>query len=259
MKNRDLHQLLRAWAARHEPDAGRLQDLAARAVLSAGRQPLARAVPAVADRPSRPWWPHLLSAAAGAAAACLAMVLLGHWRQPAPPAGPASTTEAALPDLNAPGQTEAVLLYKPIDELFGGRLLWLVESDRDIRLGLPENGAPAPRSAGVVVVRTVVLTRSGPGGAWRRLWEVTAAARAEEPLDTTLEDARVALWAYPLPDGGVAVDSALELQQPVALSVNASNVFLSAKPLRVLSLQTETAEYQVLQVVWQVSAEQGGA
>lgn len=260
MKNTDLTHLLRSWAARHEPDAARSQDIAARAVLSAGRTPLALLPPGTAERPAHPWWPHLLSATAGAAAACLAMALLGHWRPAAaPPVAPVAPAAAPLPDLGGPAPAEWAELYQPIDELFSGRLLWLVESDRDIRLGLPENGPPPGPPGSLVVVRTVVLSRTGPGTPWRRVWEVTAAARAEQSVDAPLEDARLALWAYPLPDGGVAVDSALELRHPIALNLNASNVFLSANPVRVLSMQTETAEVQVLQMVSVAPREAGGA
>jgi hypothetical protein len=259
MKNRDLTQLLRDWAARHEPDPIRMQDLTANALRAASGPPLAREAAGVADGPAPRWWPHLVSGLAGAAAACLVMALFGHGREPAPVAAAAPAAEAALPELSAPGQAEAILVYRPIDELFSGQLLWLVESDKDIRLGLPDDGAPSSQPGGLVVVRTVVLTRRGSDTAWRRVWEVTAAARAEQPVDTTLENARFTLWTYPLPDGGVVVDSALELRHPVTLNINASNIFLSAKPIRILSMQTETAEYQVLQMVRQVATEQGGA
>jgi len=165
---------------------------------------------------------------------------------------------ALLPDLGAPPQAEYAQLYHPIDELFSGWLLWLVESDRDIRLGLSGNGGAQGQPGSLVVVRTVVLSRTGPDAPWRRIWEVTAAARAEQPVDAPLQDAPLALWAFPLPDGGVAVDSALELRHPIALNINASNVFLSTKPVRVRSMQTSTAEVQVLQMVSQAPAENRG-
>lgn len=251
MRKTPLDQLLRTWADAHRATSETHDDLTRRVTTQVRRQPLMCLPQRSAARRASAWLRPLACALAGAA---VTLVSLLYWR--GPPIGPPTSAPAS----SVPGLPLAVRQLPPdgpgglartVNELFCDRLLWLVETDTDVKLGLATNGHPAElTTSSMVVVRMLVLSKAPSDTEWRRAWEANVVTRPEQIVDTILDgesQSRLALWAYAMEDGAIAVDSKLKLHEPVSVSVDTSRVFISGKPARVFSMQTETEEFQVYQ------------
>lgn len=260
MKQTPLDNLLQDWANRQQCRDEHTQELADAVVRQAREQALLRlrsSAPATL-RPSLLW--RLGYVACGAALACLVFAVprvfhVGSGQDDATAQAPASA--------QLQWSTEDEALFLSLDQFFCGRLSWVVETDADIRLGLPESEPdPSDVAQPTVLVRLVVLSRAFHEQDWRRVWGVEIATRSETVVETTTDGVRasqLALWAYALADGAVAVDCDMELRSPVTIAVKCSDVFVSGKPKCVVSMQTDQGELRVYLTAELPQSERGGA
>ena len=250
---RRLDDLLRRWAASRDPDAQRLAALRERAakVVSARDCGVCRRQPLML----------LQIAAWGFATAAVALLAVGlAWlvrgqgtqmaERPAPSAGHVRPdVPAPAPAWLAPPQVDAKReLLVELQRVFEGRVAWVAETARQIRLGL--NGDDVGGAA--LAIRLVLVQRLGDA-APRPVWAVDLISDEERlvtlPADAT-EGAELAVWTYALPDGLLAVDGDIRWPQRSELPRAAYMALLRPDvPQVVFQWQGDGVEYEVYQSV----------
>jgi hypothetical protein len=171
------------------------------------------------------------------------------------PNGPRPDVPPDVPPDAVLGQSrlaaKAVLLEE-MERVFPDQLSWVAETDGKVCVGLAERPGPRRRSEPALAVRVVVVSRRGPEDRWVPVWTVDMVTRGEEVVALTPECSgrgKVMVWAYPLPDGMIAVDASIALDDPVPLHSSFSGVCRGGVPEDVLSLRADEVEYRVYQVV----------
>ena len=247
--NQPLDNLLRDWAACHEPDEAGRRQLEAR-VLLAARQAVHDGRPAPAPAPtahrSTPGQAHhLLWFAAGMAATLL---VAGIWHFLASAHDPLTSPLSEERGLFAGRRRSMARIFRETEQLFGSNLQWVAQSGSEAELGVsetPSGGAP-------LVVRLVIVARPLDDGAWRRLWEAEVVARANATLELTpagRPDNRLTLWLHCLEGGVALVESRLRLHAPVAIEAETSEVLKFGATRKVTRVLHEGVEYLLLQTV----------
>jgi len=246
-----LDKVLRDWASRGAAEQERLDRLATDICGALRREGPSRATEAPLPQRSRSVWGKLAYAGMGAIAALVVAAVL--W------SALAIDTErhngngvGATVMLSAPEVRTNARLFQETELLFPTSLQWVTNTDREFQVGLASPGQVADVSARPVLVRVVIVARRTGGSAWRKVWGVDVVVRAEELIEVTPDSAsgnRIALWAYPLADGMIAVDSKLTFRTPVSATCTTSDVLTPGRPSQVLSLKANGAEYRVFQMV----------
>ena len=254
MKRTRLDNLLRDWAALHDPGAESVGPAAARLAAEL-RRPSARE-PTPPTAPTPLFWLRLRWAAVGAAA--VALVLTGLWliqgRAPRPD-DPELTAGAGLDQARL---LETLAVFREADRLFGPRLRWLEDSTRDVRLGIQEVPAtPDRRSGSLVVVHLTLVSRPRATTRWRADWGTTIMTRAEEWVSLSLPPRQLLLWAYPVNGNLIAVDTQMALPGAAKAASTASTIVEAGKPVHLFSVTTAETEYQLSAVALLVPG--GGA
>jgi hypothetical protein len=194
--------------------------------------------------------------ALGAAASLLTMAgyfWLSHSTQPqiARPAGnpdPLPPSFAWLQKAQIDGK--ATLLFE-MERVFAERIVWVAETDGQVKLGLTE-AKQTSQPAQPLAVRIVVVRRQTGLANDSPVWAVDLVSRGEQVVRVApdnADDARLLVWAYPLPDGLIAVDTTLELRDPVTMKASASRLHENAIPSRIHSVHVDDVEYDVYQTV----------
>ena len=250
MTQKTLDKLLEAWATRHAIGEAHRRELADRIAEELPRHRLAALDESVARRARPPLGTRLAYAALGGAAAlaiALGVALLS-------PPRPADSGDAVASELASIPHSELearARLFCEVERLFADELRWVADTDEAVRVDVrPAVGGPAP-DAVPLLIRVVVVERK-PGGTWRKLLRADILTRSEELVQAAPDptgDHRLVLWAYPLPDGNIAVDTSLRLNSLVRAGVDATNVVAPGEPIELLSLKVPEAEYRVFQVV----------
>ena len=150
-------------------------------------------------------------------------------------------------------ESKTVLLQE-MDSLFDRRLAWLAETQNQMDFALlehqPQTAADHP--ADRLAVRVVVERRPVGSSAWQLAWTVDVMSRSEEVVSVTPPVAggnELQLWAYRLPDGTIAVDSALQFSGQQPFSTQTSGLHHDDTPMKVASAVQEDTEYRVFQSV----------
>lgn len=238
--NKNLNTRLRDWAARHEPDDAHRRRLEAR-VLHAWRS----RVPPVRSQ-WREQGHHLLWFAAGAVAACIAVVFLLHG---------GGTKETPLTRLLAEEKARfaerrpaLARVFCETERLFGGRLQWIAQSGQEAELGI----ADVPDDAATLNVRLTLVARRDGTRAWRRVWVADVVARTDGLLELEPDGDpanRVALWMHALEGGGALVESRVTLANPVRFSAETSEVLPFGESRKTVRVRCGDTEYLLLQTV----------
>ncbi|OGV70430.1 MAG: hypothetical protein A3K19_12720 [Lentisphaerae bacterium RIFOXYB12_FULL_65_16] len=248
MSQHPVDKHVREWAASRQPPEEHLAELADRVAQKVRDDRFLR-VPSTPS-PAFGWHrvPRLAYLAAGIAAGILLAVPL--MRSAFERTADVSWAAASKASVTEPILLEKATLFGQYSDVFGGGVRWIAETDNDVRMGLATDHTSAEPGR-VVLVRVSVLRRGRAGGDWKAVWDTTVSTRSEESVTLNTDDGvggRLRLWVYPLPDGNIAMDSELHLDQPTCLAAATSAVMVPGKPMRVLALQTDTAEYAVVQV-----------
>jgi hypothetical protein len=244
-----LTRLLRRWAKRHAPDEAEQDLLRARLRTTVQETPFLDPESDPSALHSRHPWRPVAWASVGAAAALVAM--LAFWpaqppgRQDSPSSSDRAAALAAFPDRQL---AEKTAVLTEMERLFGGRLAWFAEVDHEIRLGV----TPEASRGAAMVVRVVVVARRGREDSWKPVWAADVVTHGEEVVELAPVQGRggkLQLWTCPLPDGTVAVDAELALNQGLALRSSSTGVQQDGTPCRTFSLRTDGVEYQVYQTI----------
>ncbi len=237
--NDTIDNLLRDWAARHEPDGDRRRRLEAR-ILRAYRSDH-RASPA------GPQWIDrghcLLWFAAGATAAFAAAVL---WRGDGTTGDPLAALLAEERSHFADRRPALARIFCETERLFGAKLQWVAQSGRGAELGVSD----LPDDAATLAVRLTLVARRDGTREWKRIWEADVVARTDGMLELAPDGNpanRVALWMHRLEGGGALVESRLMLASPVRFSAETSEVLPFGDSRNTARVRCGDTEYLLLQ------------
>jgi hypothetical protein len=227
-----LNDLLRAWRRTRELEPADADALARRVAASLAAEP--DLDPRPVDRRRRTWAWLAAAAAVVIAVAGVAVRLLS--REDV-------ASLALLPDARL---RASAAVFRGVEELFGDRCRWVVESPGDVQIGVsPADEADSPPLA----LRLVVISRPAGSSTWKVAWERTFLARSESSIDVADGDRRVCAWIYRLPDGLVAVDASLDVDLPAHIDSSESGILKPSTPRCVLELEAGGVTYRVLHAV----------
>lgn len=254
MKTKDQDQLktvLKEWAARRTPSPVQLEQLTTEITRAVHREP----VPALNPERGRilllPVWGRFAYAALGAAAALV--LLLGIFRyNPWGAAGGGGDMLAAEGNgLTDKVVQEKLTLFREVNAMFGQRVRGVVEAGDNMTIDVAgDRSAEQLNAAPLIVIQMKMMTRQVGGSKWTPVWSTDVMTRGEELVEKS-SDAKdgnkMLVWAYPLEDGTIAVDSTLDLIAPLKVKWTGSSVLTPGKSIRVQSATTGSQEYQILQ------------
>ena len=144
---------------------------------------------------------------------------------------------------------EKMLLFKTAHSDFDRQLHWIAESNGHIELGLGPAGQTAGVSGQPLALRLVLVSRRTGDSAWQTIWSKDVIARNETPVDKIPGAGKLHVWCYALPDGLIAVESELTLQEPFVGRYVFSGVQKPGATQRILALEIGGVEYALFQTV----------
>jgi len=253
-----LDQVLRDWASQQRPAPDRLETLGKR-ILDAAEGPDDRPVPAAPTRGA--WTGRLAWFAAGAAAAVVAAAVVLHLWSPNKPDESdhrsVATTEPTEPipaeaRFDAAGLARRARLFGEMQRVFDDNLAWVAESNGDVLLGVEPEARPSPDDGKPIVVRLLVMTRKPGQTAWTRGQSIDLIVRDQELVEVAPPKSgneSLAVWAFRLPDGTIAVDTSLGIRTADAQPAAYSGVQRPKVPRQILQLKSDGAEYRVFETV----------
>ncbi len=249
MKQNKLDKLLKRWAARHAADEASVRTLVERIAEQArATDPVIHAD--MGRRPAPSFRTKLTYTAVGIAATLVVAATIALWLR-VPGNGPIQNA-AALASVSAEEVESNARLFSEVKRLFGEDLRWVSNTDSEIRLGLRPVAARQAVNGTSLLIRVIVAQRISGDRAWKKVLETDILARHEELVEVVPDpekDNRLIVWGHVLPDGNVAVDSNIQLRQPIRASIDVTNVLVPGTPTQIFSLETDDAEYRVFQVV----------
>jgi hypothetical protein len=256
---RKLDDLLQAWTRRRAADAPTLERLTARILAdcsslvpeSGGQAGDLVGRPATARLRQSPAW--LVAAVSLLIALGLgyATARLGGWN---PSESPAEDAVPAFAQLDPSALRTAATLVSELESLFDQRLQWVAESGGQVRLEIAEPGELVGAQP-TVVLRIVAIQRDLKGKTARLLWTAQVVGgdqqvvRLEHDVAGSLEEPRLQVWAFALPDGRIMVDSEFRLAGPMRLHVASGGVQDSGIPTKVYASRQGDSEFEVYQTV----------
>lgn len=241
---RNLDKQLQKWAASHEVSSeheANLQAAIRRRLHTERRSELRRRLPTALR--------YGLTALAGAAASLLVVWLL----KPGTPMEPKlahQEVDPVMESITAQQLEGDRLLFTEMNRLFDGQLRWVVRSGGKVDITLADDREPGVGTDQPTLVRVTVVKRTGRGN-WETCWGVDVLARGEEFVDIATADAggRLKIWAYPLGDGKVAVDTDMVVDVPVRMTTLGNQVVDDGMPVQIGSGMEAGVEYRVYQTV----------
>lgn len=149
-------------------------------------------------------------------------------------------------------------LLSEYKNVFGPEFSWLVDQPMRSEIGLRSPGADASAmERDFVVVRLILVARSGNGEEWKELQSLDVVARREELVEVAAKSNRhtaLTLWAYPLDDKMISIDLRYEPNEfvgqsdmPRDLAIESSSVQRLGEPARVMSFENDGVEYRLYQ------------
>ena len=258
-----LDQVLRDWASQHRPAPDRLETLGKR-ILDAAEGSAGSHAP---RRPTRTAWAgRLVWFAAGVAAAVVAAAVVLHFWTPKQPGDsdhrPVATTDQipAEAELDAVQLARRARLFGEMRRMFAGNLSWVAESNGDVLLGVEAQARPSPDDGKPIVIRLLVMMRKPGETTWARQQTIDLILRDQEFVELAPSagwNRNLAVWAFRLPDGRIAVDTSLGISAAGAQPASYSGVQAPEVPRQILELKSDEAEYRVFQTVAVLAEEVG--
>ena len=253
----DLDGLLKQWAEAHRPTEEKHRRL--------GRQVMARIADEVRDPVELPQrqqtsWEVQLMVGGGSLLVLLMLagsLLYMNLSTVTPVAIPSKGGEAAGAPPGYPAESLLAaklvagkgMLLAETNSLFDQRLRWIAEGQEEMVVEVDDEQGQASRE--FLLVRLVVAERDSAAGSWRLLWQADVITRSEELVEVRPREwpgSSLALWAFVLPDGDVAVDMDLRIQQQL-LDATTSTVLQTGQPHQVDCRQFDNIERCVFQTV----------
>ena len=239
---------LREWAARRQASQAHLDSLATRTVTEAAR----RRFVAIEPMPAGSQFLARLGYALTGAIVAGLVIVFGLQRG-APGLAGDEAGGALRQAVPTPGQISTIArLYAETVRLFPRRLRWIAQSNGDMGLGVEATEESWIADAPPMLVRLVIVSRTGRDTAWRPVWSTDVVLRGEDMAEIAPNRNaanKVALWVYPLQNGKVAVDTAVELDKPLRFASRQSAVVTAGQPTPVATVRLGDVEYRLIQTV----------
>lgn len=251
--NDKLDTILRQWAEARAPAESRLKALSARITTDAVRvQFVARqGQPAVF-----PFWTRLAYAAGGAVVAIIVCFGYFMWSVPVVSHGSNASSAVGLAGISTAQAEAGGRFFGEMQRMFADHLRWVVQSNGDVGLGVePIRGGTEPGSQPLLVRLTVVSKASGDK-AWKPVWYTDVMLRGQEVVQVSpnaKSNNSLKLWAYPMADGKIAIDTDLSLFGPVQLTSSSVSVVSPGEPSEILVIRRGNTEFRVFQTVESLS------
>ena len=244
-----LDDRLKQWATRHEPLPGHLEALAARVTVEAARRRHAKAT--MTTSAWMPFLGRLGYALTGAVVAGVVFAFFVHQgvRQRGQ-SDSALTARMARP--TADQMSTMSRLFAETARLFPKRLRWIAQSNGDMGLGVEATDQDWTYDAPPMLVRLVMVSRTGNETTWRQVWSTDVVLHGEDLAEITPNRNsanKLTLWVYPLQDGKVAVDTGVELDKPLKLASRLNTVVKDGEPAEVTTVRRGDTEYRLFQTV----------
>ena len=246
-----LKTVLKDWSVHQAPTAERMEQLTTQITRAVHQEPS----PARGTERARfillPVWGRFAYAALGAAAAVV--LLLGIFRfDLRGTAGSEGDVFAAdgngLTDKVA---QEKLTLFREVNAMFGQRVRGVVEAGNNMMIDVAGDRTEAQLNAApIIVVQMKMVTRQAGSTKWTPVWSTDIITRGEELVEKSSDSKdgnKMLVWAYPLEDGTIAVDSTLDMIAPLKVKWTGSSVLTPGKSVRVQSATAGSQEYQILQ------------
>lgn len=251
----EIDRQLRDWAQRHLASPAHLEGLARKATVKAAHQ-RSLGVP-IAEPALMLFWGKLGYALSGAIVAMVVLMLcVQHGGSRARETTALSVAQLAKP---TPAQmTVSRRLFAETTRLFPKQLRWMAQSNGDMGLGVENEGAGSVADTPPMLVRMVVVSRTAGESAWRPVWTTDVILRGEELVEISPNrnsSNKLTMWVYPLQNGKVAVDSAVDLDKPLKLSSRLNSVVTEGVPAEVATVRMGDTEYRLFQTVETLCAE----
>lgn len=246
MNPRQLNALLKAWAARQQPDEERQRTLEADIMraLHAAKAPRWGELSPPFERTlcMHPW--------AYAMAAGVLLIVMGVYGLRFLKRGDqAPASWAAVRPSEVAG---AQILFEETAALFRGRLRWIGQTPASVHLEVAPDPTPAAIEAPPVMIRLVATKRLGPKGNWTPVWEADVLAPAQAWVDFHLGPGRmdqVRLWAHRNRDGTYAIESGIRLLSAASFSLETAAVLRPGQARELARYRADGAEYRLYQTV----------
>jgi hypothetical protein len=143
-------------------------------------------------------------------------------------------------------------LFAEMQRMFADNLAWVAETNGDVLLGVEPEPRPSADDGRPIVVRLLVMTRQPGHTAWTRQRSIDLIVRDQEFVELAPPDGwdqNLAVWAFRMPDGMIAVDTSLAIRTADAQPACHSGVQRPKVPRQILQLKSDGAEYRVFQTV----------
>jgi hypothetical protein len=140
-------------------------------------------------------------------------------------------------------------LLSETNALFDNQLAWIADGQRDVSLEVRDHAAGVDD---FLLVRVVVARRTSPDAPWLTVWQTDVISRNEALVEVApeqLDGSSLALWTHLMPEGEVAVDMDLMLDQEMQMQSSSSTVLQSGQPTRVDCSTDNGVEQCVFQTV----------
>jgi len=253
-----IDRLLRQWAEAQQPDVGHMDELRSQVLDTLddtlALEQVSTAATGVAAMRSRleHRWPLLKSCFAVTAILLVTLTVRFLFLDSAvPKPGPVDDESATLGSLESKDVRSRGLLFREFDDLYDGRVLWIVEVNDDIEVGLSEN--PQNVTAGrPAVVQLVLMARNETDQKWILQERVDLLVRTDEVVDVFLANHRIkrlTMWIHRLPDGGLVVDTNLDAAVLGQDELRTSNVFSTNVARIIAHRESDGQQWQVTQAV----------
>lgn len=265
MKNKDkkLDALIREWADTETSDTAQIERLTNRVGKAVREENQVHAAAPVSHSPKVfTVFGRLAYTALGVAAVLLFLFVINlreEGERTSSRSLASANTAQSLAVMDAALQAQARTLFREMDATFGNQLRWVVETDSDVQVATGENPSSKRAPGPLVLVRTLVVSRSVTGGKWRRDWGAHVITRSQEMVQVKLggDAATLTVWTFPVNGEAVAVDSQLQLTGTINLKTSTSEILLSAKPEGLQTFIHNGREYRVMQVAKVLSGTEG--
>lgn len=244
MKQDSLQHRLRGWASRQGPASDRLEALTGRISRQARQLTVYQADPPRTE-PAFLVKAKYALAGALAAAAILVVCMRNHpVENGAVPNGSGANAGDSASGMQA--------LYQEATRLFPKQLRWISQSNGEVGLGVESDSTVSFPDTAPVLIRLVVLSRKIPEQQWQQAWTANVIARSEDRVEivpSRHSSNKMTVWVYALQNGKLAVDTDLQLDEPLILASRLNAVVGYREQAEVAAVRMGEMEYKVIQIV----------
>ena len=252
-----IEERLKNWAAGHEATPGHLDGLAKQVTVNAARNRYLSP-----NGNASIWMPFLSKLGyvfTGAFVAGVVFFLCGHHSV-------SQTSDTAADSLArlakpTPDQMNSIRrIFAETTRLFPKQLRWMAQSNGDMGLGVEDESGSPVADTPPMLVRMVVVSRSDGESAWRPLWATDVVLRGEELVEISPNRNsanKLTMWVYPLQNGRVAVDTAVDLDKPLKLASRLNSVVKVGEPSEVATVRMGDTEYRLFQTIEPLNGQKG--